>query len=905
MDAENSNQIHELLDHAEWLRALARRLVSDPVEQDEIQQDVWLVALARQRERVRDVRAWLARVAHNRVAEVFRARGRRTSREVSAAVPEALPSSERLVEEAELQRALVGAVLELTEPYRSTILLRFYRDLSPTEIAANEGVPAATIRSRLSRGIAQLRERLDRRFHGRRDSWVGMLAPLAAVPARAFYTSGAAAVAAGGLLMKIGVGVAAVLLVAGAVVAFRWLGGGDAGDAVDVAVVSESRAEAVVPPPTSVAIEDPTPSRRAAETAGSVETAAAVDAGPYEHVGFVGTADRQRLSGATITVLAPTDDGTLVATELVMTSREDGSFDVPASLPRDGSRRLLARHPGYASLLRPLTREIPILPLVPATRFEGYVTDAATGAPVAGVSIRVGRVVDPVGAVTSDVNGFYAHDRVPKEPRASVVAIAPGRSPFMERVAVDLATTVQRHDIVLPAATSFRGRVVDVATGDPVAGARLKVVHEFAETGADGTFRFAAPDGKARVQIHKRGFSSVSVKADTSVAPGGDFGAIPLVRSCRVEGRVVDAEDRPLAGATIRVQWDDSFGTSAAAPFLDRPLPADGRLESGAVGTFRTDESGRFEIDALTPYHRYLGLSVTHASFPATLLTGPFSFERPGDVHVEEIRLASVAVIEGVVRGANASDRARIDCVGGAQSGAAECDAEGRYRIDLLDAGTFRVTARLLSSSRSGMQTVPVARGETVRVDFDFSAPAVVAKGRLLDAHGRPVAAALLQVVARNASSPLSGWPFRAAADGTFERPVEAEPGEVLELRVQDQGIWHRFVAYAGAENARDFVMPETGVVRLRCLGPGRVDVSWRPSGSAREFESVLERPSDDGTVTFHVPTGAVDLRVSANGCESITIDRVMVGSGAPAEVEAALKPTDAVDGLATQGSGA
>ena len=78
------------------------------------------------------------------------------------------------------ERALAGLVIELVEPYRSTILLRFFEGLSAAEIAHREGVPPGTVRWRLKRGLDQLRAELDRSHAGSRQAWQLALAPLGA-----------------------------------------------------------------------------------------------------------------------------------------------------------------------------------------------------------------------------------------------------------------------------------------------------------------------------------------------------------------------------------------------------------------------------------------------------------------------------------------------------------------------------------------------------------------------------------------------------------------------------------------------------------------------------------------------------------------------------------------------------
>jgi RNA polymerase sigma-70 factor (ECF subfamily) len=65
-----------------------------------------------------------------------------------------------------LRRRLVAALLALEEPYRAALLLRYFEDLSVPEVALRLGVPLETARTRLRRGLARLRERLDQERRG-------------------------------------------------------------------------------------------------------------------------------------------------------------------------------------------------------------------------------------------------------------------------------------------------------------------------------------------------------------------------------------------------------------------------------------------------------------------------------------------------------------------------------------------------------------------------------------------------------------------------------------------------------------------------------------------------------------------------------------------------------------------
>ena len=188
-----------LLENAGWMRALARRLLRDEGAAEDAVQDTFLAALERPPRSRRGLRAWLAAVLRHIALNRRRDEGRRLFREYRAARQEALPSASELVEEAALQRELVRLLIQLEDPYRSLILLRFFKGLAPREIARGRGVPAPTVRSQISRGVALLRERLEAdRTAGRRD-WRGTLLSLAAPPAATKVNL--AVLAASGLLL--------------------------------------------------------------------------------------------------------------------------------------------------------------------------------------------------------------------------------------------------------------------------------------------------------------------------------------------------------------------------------------------------------------------------------------------------------------------------------------------------------------------------------------------------------------------------------------------------------------------------------------------------------------------------------------------------------------------------------
>jgi RNA polymerase sigma-70 factor (ECF subfamily) len=184
-----------LLKHGPFLRALARQLVGDAARADDVVQEAWLAAL--EHAPARALRPWLVGVVRNLARRVRREEARRTRREKAVAKRDVdRPTADVVAGEA-ARRDVVEAVLQLREPYRTAILLRYYDDLSAREIATRLGVNASTVRSRVSRGLEELRGLLDRRHRGDRREWCLAVLPLALQPTRI-----KSALLTGGLVME-------------------------------------------------------------------------------------------------------------------------------------------------------------------------------------------------------------------------------------------------------------------------------------------------------------------------------------------------------------------------------------------------------------------------------------------------------------------------------------------------------------------------------------------------------------------------------------------------------------------------------------------------------------------------------------------------------------------------------
>jgi len=170
MDEPSEKAPGEMPETKHLLR-LAWSLVEDSQQAEDVVQDALMRSLGRIRELGGRTNAYLRITVENGVRKLWRDRERRYRRELDGARSERVPSFLAELETNEFRSILAEAIGALGEPYRSTIQLRFFEDLSPREIAQRKGLPDSTVRSHLKRGLRNLREGLDQRF-GRR-TWMG------------------------------------------------------------------------------------------------------------------------------------------------------------------------------------------------------------------------------------------------------------------------------------------------------------------------------------------------------------------------------------------------------------------------------------------------------------------------------------------------------------------------------------------------------------------------------------------------------------------------------------------------------------------------------------------------------------------------------------------------------------
>jgi len=110
----------------------------------------------------RPFRPWILRIATNAALNRMKASKRRQAMSerfgAETVEREANPSIEARVLRRERGRRVQDAIRQLKPDDQSLLILRFFFDLSETELAQTFGVAAGTIKSRLHRALAKLRD---------------------------------------------------------------------------------------------------------------------------------------------------------------------------------------------------------------------------------------------------------------------------------------------------------------------------------------------------------------------------------------------------------------------------------------------------------------------------------------------------------------------------------------------------------------------------------------------------------------------------------------------------------------------------------------------------------------------------------------------------------------------------
>ncbi|MCA8959225.1 MAG: sigma-70 family RNA polymerase sigma factor [Planctomycetes bacterium] len=708
-----------LLDHMSWVHGLARSLVGED-RADDLAQEAMLAAMESPPQHGGG-RGWLATVLRRRAASTFRSDSRRRRREERCARAESIPSEESVLERAELQQALVNAVMELRDPYRRILLLRFFEGLTPTEIAEQRETTSATIRSQLKRALEVLREQLDRRF-GSRIGWTAVLIAFVALPPRKVVAAAATTTAT----TSVGTSLIGSLALGGTVMSFK---------SVAAAVVIGA---AIVGGAIFFIQRDTTERDLTRSTSSASESAVR---GPGE--------------APASTALARPTDGTASTTE---EEAPPAAIDTVDTGMIAGTVTDLEGQPLEGIVVHAFRGEVPKLSASEEPEFFALRVVST----FVGGADRFPPLDDPKWRGVTDPSGRYEIPGI--EPGAySIVARGGG---YQQRVLDGIEVAAERTaagDFQLELGLAIEGTVFGPA-GQPIAGAIVRssgrggmgdvgllisgqagssppqgVVS--AETDAAGHFRLEGlKSGNHRLVASHPDFAE---SKGSSTAAGSREIELTLRAGVTITGKVFGPDQQPIADAEVLAS---SFG-----------------VEGLASRTVRTDAYGVYRFERLAPGRQRL--TAQHPDFPSA--QGERLTTEDGEV-LEGVDIAfdAGAVVEGVVldpagaplsgasvtvRSADRREAMRIAVsgFGGSRSKVGMTDAEGRFSIAGLRVDESRVLrathpqylmAEIDVTPGAGVTdvgTLQLARGATVRgvvLDADRGEPVARAQVRLSEA---------------------------------------------------------------------------------------------------------------------------------------------------------------------------
>lgn len=164
-----------LLDQQDWMLRLARSLVRGDEDAQDLVQRTWLAVLRRPPEHLRSVRSWLRTVMVNQARVEHRGNQRRADREAQVTAQEPAAAPDEFLAKAEMLQRVGKLVLELDEPFRTALVLRYQEGLSTAEIARQTKVATVTVRTRIKTGLDRIRARMDQSCGGNRAAWASVL----------------------------------------------------------------------------------------------------------------------------------------------------------------------------------------------------------------------------------------------------------------------------------------------------------------------------------------------------------------------------------------------------------------------------------------------------------------------------------------------------------------------------------------------------------------------------------------------------------------------------------------------------------------------------------------------------------------------------------------------------------
>ena len=506
---------------------------------------------------------------------------------------------------------------------------------------------------------------------------------------------------------------------------------------------------------------------------------------------------------------------------------------------------------------------------------DGSVTDGGKPVATAHVGIR-GDAIGGALELPTDATGAFHVPNLP-EGRYQVYAWQAALAARAVRVNRLGAGPFQPVELRLEAGAIVVGRVID-----RVEGTGLVAAIELRPTGDDQAPRYArsGDDGVFRIEGIPNGRWIADAFAPGYLSPGGvelDAGKgvpeLALQRGAAIEGRVLDGDGNPIAGATVRAL---------------------------TAGTNPTESSAEVDADRL---RRFSGRTAAPAAEPGVLANDPQLIPR-GELGVMVGPIPPLPPPGAqVARAASVIDpKLAMTTLGGepaplpvdpAHASIWTTGSDGRYRIRGLARSKVTVVAAAPGFAEARSHEVTIGASETITgIDVVITAGTYLV-GKITDQHGAPVIGA--EVSARpDVGAPIEGF---SDGDGTYKiGPIAG----TIELRATayGHGAAHRSIELpspkgtVAAEHHEDLVLEVADAILAGTLD----DTAGAPiigahleviDGAGEGRHAVV---GADGTFSIDMlPRGHVRVRIDHPDYPIDELDAVASATGERARLHLAI----------------
>jgi hypothetical protein len=566
-------------------------------------------------------------------------------------------------------------------------------------------------------------------------------------------------------------------------------------------------------------------------------------------------------------------------------AKSDGQGRVSFSGLVPGRAEVTARATGFSEaqvdVRLPAADELEIA-LAPPSVIEGMVVDAQE-TPVEGAEVHAlgendlaalrAALRGETSTVTTNASGGF---RIEVKPGSYSVS---GRKwALVGRVGpLTIAAGEDKHEVIvrLGPAASIAGKIVAKTTRAPIEHADVSI-HEdrsLAEVGSsktDSTGAYlleALPPGVYRMHVWASGFTS-QTRDEVRLGAGKRSFDFELVAQCAVEGVVLDASRRPVAGATVHA--NESFAsvtTEAGGRYLIKDVDPGKVRVVASLDQPRFAAHGEVEVKEGETAHLDLTADPTGALAGHVRAKGGGPLQKPAIIEVSQGR------VEWQLKVA----------------------ADGAFRME-LPAASYKAGAHYEGDAAEGEETVEIAAGGTTSHDFTLSASGdALLEGVVLEPGGSASARAMVTVKSADPSEEFEEREFTDVQGRFVIHQPETRVQGPLEVRAEHE--------------ARSAVV--TGVE----VGTRGLSVRLNPAASLKghvkagelikQLTVSVDVPSFS-TVTAHFPGARFELQeVPAGSARVVASDgpfrsgeaTVELKAGVTSEVEIVLAGTGRIIG--------